>query len=127
MDRSTDKRLAALKEWRGPRAQSLALDPGVLCPNAALEAIAWANPASADEMKGIVELKGWFVREFGEEIVGVIASHEAAAAAEPVAEASERGVAQPDGSTRRGRRRSGRSRRAARAKKAARQSSKSGS
>jgi ribonuclease D len=127
MDRSTDKRLAALKEWRGPRAQSLALDPGVLCPNATLEAIAWANPASADEMKGIVELKGWFVREFGEEIVGVIASHEAAAAAEPVAEASERGVAEPDGSTRRGRRRSGRSRRAARAKKAARQTSKSGS
>ena len=127
MDRSTDKRLAALKEWRGPRAQSLALDPGVLCPNAALEAIAWANPATADEMKGIVELKGWFVREFGEEIVGVIASHAAAAAAEPIPEASEGGAAQPDESPRRSRRRSGRSRRAARAKKAARQSSKSGS
>ncbi len=127
MDRSTDKRLAALKEWRGPRAQSLALDPGVLCPNAALEAIAWANPANADEMKGLVELKGWFVREFGEEIVGVIASHAAAAAAEPILEVSEAGAAQPDGSPRRSRRRSGRSRRSARAKKAARQTSKSGS
>jgi ribonuclease D len=127
MDRETEKRLAALKEWRGPRAQSLALDPGVLCPNATLEAIAWANPVSADEMKGIVELKDWFVREFSEEIVGVIASHTEAAASEPVAESSEGGdggESRPDGTTRRTRRRSGRSRRSARAKKAARQSTK---
>ena len=40
MDRATEKRLAALKDWRGPRSEALKLDPGVLCPNAALEAIA---------------------------------------------------------------------------------------
>jgi len=125
MDRETEKRLAALKEWRGPRAQSLALDPGVLCPNAALEAIAWANPTAADEMKSVVELKDWFVREFGEELVGVLTSHTEAAASEPVAEQSEGSETSPDGSTRRTRRRSGRSRRSARAKKAARQSTKS--
>lgn len=126
MDRPTEKRLAALKEWRGPRAQSLALDPGVLCPNAALEAIAWASPATADEMKSIVELKGWFVREFGEEIVGVLAAHAESAAAAEAAEGEttaegQNGEARPDGSPRRSRRRSGRSRRSARAKRAARQ------
>ncbi|MBK7949539.1 MAG: ribonuclease D [Deltaproteobacteria bacterium] len=126
MDRPTEKRLAALKEWRGPRAQSLALDPGVLCPNAALEAIAWASPATADEMKSIVELKGWFVREFGEEIVGVLATHAESAAAAEAAEGDataegQNGEARPDGSPRRSRRRSGRSRRSARAKRAARQ------
>ncbi|MFO0689368.1 MAG: HRDC domain-containing protein [Myxococcota bacterium] len=129
MDRPTEKRLAALKEWRGPRAQSLALDPGVLCPNAALEAIAWANPATADEMKGIVELKGWFVREFGDEIVGVLAAHAVSAAAAEVAEAEavaegQTGEERPEGTRRRSRRRSGRNRRAARAKRAARQGSK---
>jgi ribonuclease D len=132
MDRPTEKRLAALKEWRGPRAQVLALDPGVLCPNAALEAIAWANPTDADAMKDIVELKGWFVREFGEEIVGVLASHEVHAADDAAAEAEAAtkdpsGDATSDGPARRGRRRSGRSRRAARAKKAARQPGRSGS
>ena len=121
MDRETEKRLAALKEWRGPRAQSLALDPGVLCPNAALEAIAWANPVAAEEVKGIVELKDWFVREFGEEIVGVLASHTVTASTESVVESSEGGELEPDGSPRRARRRSGRSRRSARSKKAARQ------
>ncbi len=125
MDRPTEKRLAALKEWRGPRAQSLALDPGVLCPNAALEAIAWASPATAEEMTGVVELKGWFVREFGEEIVGVLASHAVSAAEEAVVEPTQAGETKSEeGSGRRSRRRSGRSRRAARAKSAARQSTK---
>ncbi len=125
MDRPTEKRLAALKEWRGPRAQSLALDPGVLCPNAALEAIAWANPKRAEEVKGIDGLKDWFVHEFGEEIVGVLARHEVTAEAEPAQEAGE---AESDEAPRRSRRRSGRSRRGARAKKAsARPSTKSGS
>jgi HRDC domain len=104
----------------------------VLCPNAALEAIAWANPTDADAMKDIVELKGWFVREFGEEIVGVLASHEVHAADDAAAEAEAAtkdpsGDATSDGPARRGRRRSGRSRRAARAKKAARQPGRSGS
>ena len=125
MDRPTEKRLAALKEWRGPRAQSLALDPGVLCPNAALEAIAWASPATAEEMKGIVELKGWFVREFGEEIVGVLANHAVSAPEETVAEPAQAGETNcEEGAGRRARRRAGRSRRAARAKKAAHQSTK---
>jgi ribonuclease D len=79
MDRATEKRLSALKDWRGPRSEALKLDPGVLCPNAALEAIAWASPSNAEDMKGIPELKNWLVREFADEILGVLERHDAAA------------------------------------------------
>ncbi len=72
MDRRTEQRLDALKAWRGPRAAALKLDPGVLCPNATLEAIAWAAPENAADMKALPELKPWFVREFADEILGVL-------------------------------------------------------
>ncbi len=68
MDRRTERRLAVLKRWRGQRAREVELDPGVLCPNAALEAIAFKNPATGSELVGMEELKGWFAREFGEEV-----------------------------------------------------------
>ena len=71
MDRHADRRLLALKRWRAERAQELALDPGVLCPNSALEAIAWRAPHSAGDLEGMPEIKGWFVREFGAEVVEV--------------------------------------------------------
>lgn len=69
MDRRTERRVEQLKRWRTARARQLDLDPGVLCPNTGLEAIAWRNPAKTAEVTEIPELKGWFVREFGREIV----------------------------------------------------------
>lgn len=69
MDRPTERRLAALKRWRARRAAELALDPGVLCPNAALESVSAKNPASPDEFARIPELKPWFAREFGGELL----------------------------------------------------------
>lgn len=89
MDRTTDKRLNALKDWRGPRAEELKLDPGVLCPNATLEAIAWAEPKNAKDMKAIPELKNWFVREFTDEIVDVLERHNTAAAKSDAEEEAE--------------------------------------
>jgi ribonuclease D len=90
MDRRSEKRLAALKEWRGPRSEALKIDPGVLCPNAALESIAAADPENAEDMKAIPELKSWFVREFASEIIGVLerqsAEGEASAANPPPSE-----------------------------------------
>jgi len=71
MDRGAERRLAALKQWRSKRAAELALDPGVLCPNSALEAIAWRAPQSADDLASLAELKGWFVREFGAEVTEI--------------------------------------------------------
>ena len=78
MDRSTERRLAALKVWRGKRASELSMDPGVLCPNSALEAIAFANPASPKDLEGLPELKRWFVREFSKEATATSASATAA-------------------------------------------------
>ncbi len=105
MDRRTERRLAALKDWRGPRAGALKLDPGVLCPNAALEAIAWAAPTNTKDLKALPELKAWFVREFADEIVGVLERHDADAS-----QASENEAAEPDPTKPRRKRRSGRSR-----------------
>jgi ribonuclease D len=71
MDRAGDRRLAALKEWRSRRAAELAMDPGVLCPNSALEAIAWRAPRSLAELEDLEEIKGWFVSTFGAEAIEV--------------------------------------------------------
>jgi ribonuclease D len=69
MDRRTERRVERLKRWRTARSRELGLDPGVLCPNTQLEATAWRNPSRPEEVAEIPELKAWFVREFGHEIV----------------------------------------------------------
>ena len=74
MDRRTERRLLALKRWRTARAADLKMDPGVFAPNSALEAIAWLNPSSAEQLTELVELKGWFKREFGAEVVEALAA-----------------------------------------------------
>ena len=48
------------------------MDPGVLCPNSALEAIAWRRPSDADDLREVQELKAWFAREFGAEVVAAV-------------------------------------------------------
>lgn len=118
MDRRMEKRLGALKDWRGPRAEALKLDPGVLCPNAALEAIAWAAPTNTKDLKALPELKPWFVREFAEEVVAVIERHEADMAASTDDEEENR-PAKKRRSRRSGRSRSGASRAKARARRRA--------
>jgi len=124
MDRETEKRLSALKDWRGPRSEALKLDPGVLCPNATLEAIAWANPDQAEDMKELPELKSWFVREFADEILGVLERHDATTkAADEKADAE--GTKAEGEAPRSGRRRSrGRSKASAEAKSSAKPNTK---
>ena len=75
MDRKTERRVNELKKWRAKRSKELTLDPGVLCPNAALEAIAWRCPATGKDLEGLPELKGWFVREFGDEVAANLQAH----------------------------------------------------
>jgi ribonuclease D len=77
MDRTTECRLAVLKRWRTQRSRELRLDPGVLCPNSALEAIAWCNPQQPEELAEASDLKGWFVREFAAEVTGALGEAEA--------------------------------------------------
>jgi ribonuclease D len=76
IDRHAERRLMALKRWRTERAQQLSMDPGVLCPNSALEAIAWRDPRQASDLEELPELKRWFVNEFGAEAVAVAADVE---------------------------------------------------
>ena len=73
MDRRTEKRLGRLKRWRSTRAKDLDLDPGVLCPNSALEAMAWCDPSAASEITELPEVKRWFSDEFGGEVVALLA------------------------------------------------------
>jgi ribonuclease D len=70
-DRQGERRLTALKGWRAEKAIALNIDPGVLCPNATLEAIAWQDPKSKADLQEIVELKRWFVRDFGSEVAKI--------------------------------------------------------
>jgi ribonuclease D len=68
MDRQAERRLAELKAWRKRRAEELEMDPGVLCPNSALEAIAWRGPETPADLEGLPEIKGWFLAQFGPEV-----------------------------------------------------------
>lgn len=79
MDRRTERLFNQLKGWRARRAKELDLDPGVLCPNAALEAIAWKNPTRAADLQDVVELKRWFAKEFGGEIADFVEQANASA------------------------------------------------
>lgn len=72
MDRKSERALTQLKRWRTSQARELKMDPGVLCPNSTLEAIACASPASRGDLRGIPELKPWFVEEFGDSVVSVV-------------------------------------------------------
>ena len=69
MDRQAERRLASLKVWRTGRAKDLAMDPGVLAPNAVLEAVAWRDPLADADLEDLPELKSWFRREFGAEVI----------------------------------------------------------
>jgi ribonuclease D len=73
LDRATERRLESLKRWRAGRARELELDPGVLCPNAMLESIAWHRPPDGAALATVPGVKGWFAREFGDEVARVVA------------------------------------------------------
>ena len=72
LDRRAEELLERLKSWRARRARELDLDPGVFCPNAVLEEIAWARPTRAEDLRGLNHLKSWWVDEFGEEILAYV-------------------------------------------------------
>lgn len=71
-DPALDERLARLKLRRNALAEGFGLLPGVLCPNGTLEAIAAANPATVEEMRGLPGLREWQRAEFGEELIAAM-------------------------------------------------------
>src|SRR6476661_991878 len=71
-DAAFDARLERLKAARNRLAVELDLQPGVLCPNGTLEAIAKANPDSLEELGLLPELRRWQLREIGGELLAAL-------------------------------------------------------
>ena len=99
LDRRAELRLACLKKWRAERSTELTLDPGVFCPNATLEEIAWANPKDAAALQELSLVKGWWGEQFGPEVVDTLVAE----AKEPGKSGSERSSSSGSGSRRSGR------------------------
>lgn len=59
VDAGYDERLERLKVLRNERAAAVALDPGLVCPNGTLQAIARLRPTTPTDLDGIEELRGW--------------------------------------------------------------------
>jgi ribonuclease D len=59
-------RLERLKELRNARAESCGMDPGLVCPNGTLQAIARMAPATAAQLNDVAELRAWQRSVLGE-------------------------------------------------------------
>jgi len=81
VDPAFDATLERLKLVRNRLAGELDLQPGVLCPNGTLEAIARARPTSGETLAQVPELRRWQLREIGGPLLGAVAEPAAAPAA----------------------------------------------
>jgi ribonuclease D len=68
-----EARVERLKALRNRLAPKLGLQPGVLCPNGTLEAVARANPQTLEELAAVPELRHWQRREIGRELLAAVA------------------------------------------------------
>jgi ribonuclease D len=66
------KRIKALKTWRASKAKILKIDPGMLCNNALITAIAIENPGDKAHLEKVKVMKNWQKQSFGREIIGVL-------------------------------------------------------
>ena len=71
-DPEFDDRLQALKARRNALAERMGLLPGVLCPNAILEAIARDRPEPVEAMAGIPGMREWQRKEIGAELLAAV-------------------------------------------------------
>jgi len=65
-------KIKALKSWRASKASALGIDPGMLCNNALITAIAVKNPGDGKSLETVKEMKNWQKQAFGREIMGVL-------------------------------------------------------
>lgn len=65
-------KIKALKSWRASKASALGIDPGILCNNALITAIAVKNPGDGKSLETVKEMKNWQKRAFGDEIMRVL-------------------------------------------------------
>ena len=69
---SVPAKIKALKSWRFSTANALGIEPGMLCNNALITAIAVKNPTDVKSLKTIEGMKKWFNQAFGPEIIKVL-------------------------------------------------------
>jgi len=62
-------KIKALKFWRASKANALGIDPGMLCNNALITAIAVKNPGDSESLETVKEMKNWQKQAFGTEII----------------------------------------------------------
>ncbi|HEY2806440.1 MAG TPA: ribonuclease D [Gemmatimonadales bacterium] len=73
-DAAFDARVDKLKSTRNKAAERLKLDPGVLCPKGALEAVARAKPKTMAEMRAVPDMRKWQAEELGKEFLAALES-----------------------------------------------------
>ncbi len=73
-DPAFDQAVDRLKRVRNQMAERLNLDPGVLCPNGTLEAVARARPATRDALRDVPELRQWQMETLGAEFLSALGS-----------------------------------------------------
>lgn len=66
------QRVKSLKAWRDERCEGLDMDPALVLNKSQMTAIAARNPATADELGEVEELRAWQRAELGEEILAVL-------------------------------------------------------
>jgi ribonuclease D len=71
-DPEFDARMERLKVARNAAAERLGLQPGVLCPNGTLEAVAKRRPEHVDALAEIAELRRWQAEVLGAELVAAV-------------------------------------------------------
>ena len=85
LDPAFETRLEALKRARNSLADRFQLQPGVLCPNGTLEAIAAAVPGNLEQLDSVPEVRVWQIGEIGEALLaamqGAMAPHGASGTA----------------------------------------------
>jgi ribonuclease D len=121
LDRRGEAQMERLKRWRGERASELKIDPGVFCPNATLEEIAWANPKSREDIQALPLVKRWWAKAFGSEAVAALAEGSTTSGSEAIESKSKperppKAPPSPDASRGRRARRRSRRRRGGRSK-----------
>jgi ribonuclease D len=71
-NRAVKLRVEALRQWRKEKADHLKLHVGVVFPANILENLAMTPPANLGELANVPGMRQWRVREFGEELMGLL-------------------------------------------------------
>jgi len=66
------QRIKALKDWRDQKAETLKLDPALVCSKSVITNIATQNPDSPPKLAAMQALKNWQKETLGEEIISIL-------------------------------------------------------